>query len=94
MFALIPRIKELWAQRQAEVLNSANQVRGALLKTAPNEPSGELNDSMLHLSYEQLATQFDEKYGGFGIMPKFPTPQNLRYLFYKTIFLKNINGSV
>jgi len=80
MLTLIPRIKELWSTRQAEVLSSATQITASLQNTAPGAPGEGLNECLLHLAYEQLLERFDEHYGGFGSAPKFPTPHNLLFL--------------
>lgn len=77
---LIPRIKELWATRQAEVLSSARQIAVTLQKASLLTPGEELGEPMLHLAYEQLVDRFDEQYGGFGTAPKFPTAHNLLFL--------------
>ena len=77
---LIPRIKELWSTRQAEVLSSATQIAASLQNTAPGAPGDSLNESLLHLAYKQLLERFDGHHGGFGSAPKFPTPHNLLFL--------------
>jgi uncharacterized protein YyaL (SSP411 family) len=80
MLDLIPRIKKLWETQQDEILDSANK-SAAVLKKLTNDSSGqELNESILHVAYEQLAERFDEHYGGFQSAPKFPTPHNLLFL--------------
>jgi uncharacterized protein YyaL (SSP411 family) len=80
MLAIIPRIKELWSTRQAEVLNSAAQITASLQDTALEAPGEGLNEPILHLTYEHLAEHFDEHHGGFGSAPKFPTPHNILFL--------------
>ncbi|MFC1990052.1 thioredoxin domain-containing protein [Chloroflexota bacterium] len=80
MLELIPRIKDIWATRQTEALSSASQITTALQGTILEVPGKELNDSVFHLAYEQLAERFDERYGGFSQAPKFPTPHNLLFL--------------
>ncbi|MFC1952394.1 thioredoxin domain-containing protein [Chloroflexota bacterium] len=80
MLDLIPRIKELWLTRQSEALNSANEITAALQRIAQDVPSQELGESVLHLAYDQLNERFDELYGGFGGVPKFPSPHNLPFL--------------
>jgi len=80
MLTLIPRIKELWSTRRAEVLSSATQIAVSLLKTTPEAPGEGLNEPLLHLAYKQLLERFDEHHGGFGSAPKFPTPHNLLFL--------------
>jgi uncharacterized protein YyaL (SSP411 family) len=77
---LIPRIKELWSTRQTEVLDSASQITGVLRQASLGRSNEELSESMLHLTYEQLASRFDQDYGGFGLAPKFATPHNLLFL--------------
>ncbi|MFC2001151.1 thioredoxin domain-containing protein [Chloroflexota bacterium] len=80
MLELIPRIKDIWATRQTEALSSASQITTALQGTTLEAPGKELNDSVLHFAYKQLAERFDERYGGFSQAPKFPTPHNLLFL--------------
>jgi uncharacterized protein YyaL (SSP411 family) len=80
MLELIPRIKELWLTRQADVLSSAYQIIGALQQTSVDLPGEELSEPILHLAYKQFAGRFNERYGGFGNVPKFPSPHNLLFL--------------
>jgi len=80
MLTLIPRIRELWSTRQAEVLSSATQITASLQNNTPGAPGEDLNEHLLHLAYEQLLERFDEHHGGFGSAPKFPTPHNLLFL--------------
>jgi uncharacterized protein YyaL (SSP411 family) len=80
MLDLIPRIKEVWATRKDEVLGSATQITASLQNNTPGAPGEDLNERLLHLTYEQLLERFDEHHGGFGSAPKFPTPHNLLFL--------------
>ncbi|MFC2056819.1 thioredoxin domain-containing protein [Chloroflexota bacterium] len=80
MLTLIPRIKELWSTRQAEVLSSAAQITASIQNTLPGTPGEGLNEPLLHLAYKQLLGHFDEQHGGFSSAPKFPTPHNLLFL--------------
>jgi uncharacterized protein YyaL (SSP411 family) len=77
---LIPRIKEVWVTRQAEVINSSSQIIATLRKASHPEPGEELGEPILHLAYEQLSARLDEHYGGFSVAPKFPTAHNLLFL--------------
>jgi uncharacterized protein YyaL (SSP411 family) len=81
MLELIPRIKEIWATRQAEVLNSAKQITATLQPASQPMPGGqEPGEPWLHLAFRELSQHFDSEYGGFGNAPKFPTPHNLLFL--------------
>ena len=80
MTALIPAIGEAWAQRNHEVLASADQIISVVQKQSGDTAPGELTESSLAAAYEQLSHRFDPRYGGFGDAPKFPTPHNLLFL--------------
>ncbi|MFC1902922.1 thioredoxin domain-containing protein [Chloroflexota bacterium] len=80
ILTLIPRIRDLWSTRQAEVLSSANQITSSLQNNTPEEQGEDLDETLLHVAYEQLLERFDEHHGGFGSAPKFPTPHNLLFL--------------
>ena len=80
LLELIPRIKELWTTRRAELVDTADQIVAALRETSHDEAGERLGESTLKRAYEQLSERFDEANGGFGGAPKFPTPHNLSFL--------------
>jgi len=79
MIELVPRIKELWISNRDEVEKAADQNVNAL-KLAAGSAGEHLTEDILHQTYEQLLSMFDEEHGGFGDEPKFPTPHNLMFL--------------
>ena len=80
MLELIPRVRQLWATRQTEVLESAANLKAALQQNSATTPGKELNEADLTNTYQQLRERFDERLGGFGSAPKFPTPHHLLFL--------------
>jgi uncharacterized protein YyaL (SSP411 family) len=81
---LIPRIKALWDSCQSEFLATAEEITVALkqsekesLSTAQVEA---LNKSTMDEAFESLCANFDDRNGGFGVAPKFPTAHNLTFL--------------
>lgn len=77
---LILNVRDMWAKNKLEVINSADQLIDALMKIS-NIPSGEqLDVSIFYDAYKQISRNFDETYGGFGSIQKFPTPHNLFFL--------------
>jgi uncharacterized protein YyaL (SSP411 family) len=80
MLDLIPRIKEIWMTRRGDVINSANQTTAVLREASNGAPGEELGETTIRTAYDQLAQRFDERHGGFGSTPKFPTPHNLLFL--------------
>ncbi len=80
MLALIPRIREVWHSRQADILKSAGEISGALGQIASTSSKAPLDEAALQNAFQALSSQFDKRHGGFGDAPKFPTPHTLRFL--------------
>ncbi|MGB9617266.1 MAG: thioredoxin domain-containing protein, partial [Desulfomonilaceae bacterium] len=81
MLDLSRRIKELWTRERHTIMGSAEKVVSALHQI-PNETPGDLlDDATLARAYRELEQRYDERFGGFGTAPKFPTPHNLLFLF-------------
>ena len=80
MLALVPRIQHAWAAQHDEILQSAERIVGSLQGLSADAIGESLGDSTLKSAYQQLASRYDETYGGFGNAPKFPTPHNLSFL--------------
>ena len=80
-----PRVLETMADvfrnRRADVLTSGRQLVDRINQTFASARGVEpLTDSILRSAFEQLARQFDDRSGGFGLQPKFPQPQTLEFL--------------
>jgi uncharacterized protein YyaL (SSP411 family) len=81
---LIPKVKELWASRRNELLESASKVTELLQETETGQhvssTAEELGKSTMDEAYLQLSGSFDDLNGGFGDAPKFPSAHNLTFL--------------
>lgn len=81
MMELVPYIKELWETRREEIEGRAAQALAVLQAVVPGEAEGDkIGEETLKRTYYQLLRLFDERHGGFGVAPKFPTPHNLTFL--------------
>ena len=80
MMELIPRISEVWRNRNKEVLESAENMTTALQSMEKENPGDPLEAGVLDKAYQELAQRFDKTYGGFSGAPKFPTPHNFLFL--------------
>ncbi len=80
MLSLVPRIKEVWAERRADIERSADEIMAALRKSDHMPQGAEPAAPMLGAAFEELASRYDQRHGGFGQAPKFPTPHNLLFL--------------
>lgn len=79
---LLLAIAKEWKQRRAGLLQSAESVLNHLDAQAAMQESGadEIDAGLPAQAAKSFAGSFDEKYGGFGAAPKFPTPHNLIFL--------------
>jgi uncharacterized protein YyaL (SSP411 family) len=74
---LIPRITEIWKSDRANIDETIGRIKNALSETGPIGETSDLTLDSVDLAFSQLSQRFDEKRGGFGSAPKFPSPHNL-----------------
>lgn len=87
---LLPKIKEVWETKRDDVLKSAETIVSSLKDVAnPSIPNSFITEKEMNEIFESLKDFYDEKHGGFGEAPKFPSPQNLVFL---SNFFKNTNN--
>ena len=78
---ILASIDNSWQNDRQQLLNSGNVITNRLAKNLPGQNKGQtLDDSVLKTAFVQFQKNYDEKYGGFGYAPKFPTSHNLSFL--------------
>jgi len=80
MIELTRRVSEMWKTQRKEVLHSAEALMSALKDMSEDFPGAEPGVEVLDMAYHQLAERYDDRYGGFGPAPKFPSPNLLFFL--------------
>ncbi|UCH03080.1 MAG: thioredoxin domain-containing protein, partial [Candidatus Bathyarchaeota archaeon] len=83
MKELIPQIQELWETRREDLYSSAEKTFSFLRRSEVESDLDrveELDALTLDAAYLDLADNFDERYGGFGGAPKFPSSHRLTFL--------------
>ena len=80
LLEMIPRIKEIWKERYYDILKSADEIVSSMQQKTSEIKGEALTKDIIREAYEGLAALYDEKYGGFGQAPKFPTPHQLLFL--------------
>jgi len=80
LLELIPRIREVWQTRRAEVMASVGKITAALNGVDAGTAGGDLGTALIEKGYREIARRFDAAHGGFGPAPKFPTPHQLLFL--------------
>lgn len=74
-------VSEAYLNHRSDILNTAEQIAGALIDSAKKSASNEdLDDGILNQAFLMIQDQFDNEYGGFGSAPKFPSPLVLEFL--------------
>jgi uncharacterized protein YyaL (SSP411 family) len=80
LLELIPRLRSLWTKDRAALLASAERVRAAVAEVSAPPSPGPIGPEAAGRAFEQLRSSFDDRWGGFGRAPKFPSPSNLLFL--------------
>ncbi len=79
LLEMIPRISHLWENDQSNISQVTDRVLDALKTSVSVDGSG-LDISILDEAFSAFEKRFDDKRGGFGSAPKFPSPHNLMFL--------------
>ncbi len=74
MLDLVPRIRKMWEFQNDDIGKLSNEITSALQHEEKGLSGDALDEAVLQTAYEELSRRFDEKNGGFGDAPKFPTP--------------------
>ncbi len=77
---ILKRVGEAWQTMRAGLLDSAAKIATAMEPTDGGLQEERVSASILEAGFRQLAGQFDDRHGGFGQAPKFPTPHQLTFL--------------
>ncbi|MBT3269117.1 thioredoxin domain-containing protein [Candidatus Poribacteria bacterium] len=78
---LVKTMADYYHSSKDDLTTRTAQATEALRKAAEaTSDSAELGEATLKQAYNQLAGQYDRRYGGFGTAPKFPQPSMLDYL--------------
>ena len=78
---LVGRIKDYIAEHGLDDLESfGDSVMDDLAKQGENAEPGEMRREAVEDAFSELEEAFDDRYGGFGIAPKFPMPTYLLFL--------------
>lgn len=80
LIEILQQVKELWKYQQNKLLEQGNQLIDALQKNSVNLNGEILTNEILERAFQEFSDRFDNKAGGFGKAPKFPSPHQLLFL--------------
>ncbi len=73
-------VEKLWSERKSELLEQGSKIVDGVTRSGENPYTGGITADLIKRGYESLVGSFDEKNGGFGYAPKFPSPHYLLFL--------------
>jgi uncharacterized protein len=79
---VLKKVADAWKADRENIVASSDKIIGQLqsaIKVAGG--TDKMSNSVARKAYEQFASQFDTKFGGFGNAPKFPRPVTLNFLY-------------
>jgi len=78
---VLAAVSDAWQHRRQELEGNAASVASHLARISNREAGAELNvEWVSHAALAGLAAEYDERRGGFGGAPKFPSPSRLFFL--------------
>ncbi len=80
MLELVPKIASMWQKKRDSIRQSAEEITRLLNSELSGRSSGQLKPDLIRLAREELKRNYDQKYGGFGGKPKFPSAHKLTFL--------------
>ncbi len=75
---LLMSISKVWENDRASLLEQSEEIINHLNRTEVSNDNAEIE--LTHSAVSVYNKIYDEKYGGFGHAPKFPTPHNILFL--------------
>ncbi|MFZ2656931.1 MAG: thioredoxin domain-containing protein, partial [Victivallales bacterium] len=80
LLEILPKIADLWKDKKADVLSSAEKVSAALKGNSDKTFAAEVGAGLCVKAVEEISSEFDRTHGGFGNAPKFPSAHRLLFL--------------
>ncbi|UCF04908.1 MAG: thioredoxin domain-containing protein [bacterium] len=77
---LLPHIAEVWREDREELLKAGERAGEFLQRMSTGIGKAELSDDLFTGALDWFRRSFDERHGGFGSAPKFPSPHQLSLL--------------
>ncbi|MFW9912485.1 MAG: thioredoxin domain-containing protein [Candidatus Thorarchaeota archaeon] len=80
MIQIVPRLKEIWENEHENINDVISQIEQALSAESSDKSDVQVDLETIETAFSMFLKRFDEKKGGFGTAPKFPSPHNLMLL--------------
>lgn len=85
---LLLKTAQLWQNERQRLISAGDDIISFIRKPSASGRSRPFEE-LIQKGYEDLLSNFDRRYGGFGRSPKFPTPHNLMFLIEYSLLYKD-----
>lgn len=85
LLEVLAAVSKLWKTSRDKLIRQGGEITRRL-KREQMTRNEMVTQSDMHRAYETFLRTFDDRYGGFGTAPKFPTPHNLMFLLLYAVF--------
>ncbi|MDM5189188.1 thioredoxin domain-containing protein [Bacillus sp. DX4.1] len=89
MMDILPQLAHIYESDQERITAVTKQLMEGLQNKVKASKETALHNKIIHSTFQQLASNFDTIYGGFGGAPKFPSPHMLMYLLRYQLLTEN-----
>lgn len=79
LMELLSNVTRVWQEQRAELEGAAEEITAAIA-TEEITANGQMSAALTEKAFETFRQRFDQKSGGFGSKPKFPSFHNLIFL--------------
>ena len=87
---VLQSLADAYREKRSEVILTTDKLVQQMQQMASTAPSVDpLTTDVLHQSYRSIASEFDDKYGGVGMQPKFPQPMTYEFLLRHHLRFQN-----
>ncbi|MFX1265845.1 MAG: thioredoxin domain-containing protein, partial [Promethearchaeota archaeon] len=80
MMELIPKLGEIWESDRANISDVTSRIKDTLTQKKAEGVGRNLDIDDIEMAFTLFSRRFDDRKGGFGSAPKFPSPHNLMFL--------------
>ncbi|MFX0045914.1 MAG: thioredoxin domain-containing protein [Candidatus Hermodarchaeota archaeon] len=80
MMELIPKLSEIWESDRANISDVTSRIKDTLTQKKAEGVGRNLDIDDIEMAFTLFSRRFDDRKGGFGSAPKFPSPHNLMFL--------------
>jgi len=81
-----------WKQDKESLIDSADEITRVVKQQTGQQENGKLSVALVEQAMQLFAESFDDKFGGFGKAPKFPTPHNLMFLLRYSVLERDAHA--